>query len=42
MKSVDLTDNHDGTWTARIYDHLYFTGTYAECCAWLRSQGEEY
>lgn len=40
MKAVDCTQNANGTWTARIYTHLYFTGTYAECMAWLRSQGE--
>lgn len=40
MKPVDIYQNPDGSWTARIYTHMYFTGTYAECMAWLRSQGE--
>lgn len=38
-KAVELTDNGDGTWTARIYSTTY-TGTYAECVAWLRNNGE--
>lgn len=41
MNAVEITDNHNGTWTARIYTHMYFTGTYEECVAWLRSQGEQ-
>jgi hypothetical protein len=30
----------DGTWTARIF-RVNFTGTYDECIAWLRANGEE-
>jgi hypothetical protein len=41
MKAVDITRNADGTYTARIYHNSFFAGTYAECVAWLRSQGEE-
>jgi hypothetical protein len=37
MKAVELRDNHDGTWTARIYSHE-FTGTEWECQNWLWSQ----
>ena len=40
MKSVELTDNHDGTWTARIFSITY-TGTREECVAWIRGNGEE-
>jgi len=34
MKAVDLWQNPDGTWTARIYDTTY-TGTREECLAWI-------
>ena len=40
MRAVDITRNSDGSYTARIYNHSYFTGTYGECMAWLQSQGE--
>ncbi len=40
MKSVDLWQNADGTWTARIYSTT-FTGTYAGCVDWLRGNNEE-
>lgn len=39
MKAVELIDNSNGTWTARIFRQT-FTGTYAECTAWLQAQGE--
>lgn len=39
MKAVDLFQNSDGTWTARIYTNSYFTGTREQCVAWLRLQG---
>lgn len=39
MKSVSLTNNHDGTWTARIY-FSSFTGTYERCVEWLNAHGE--
>ena len=39
MKPVALTDNHDGTWTARIF-LSEFTGSYAECLQWLLWNGE--
>jgi hypothetical protein len=39
MRSVDLHRNDDGTWSARIYS-VVFTGSYAECVAWLRANGE--
>lgn len=40
MKPVSLSRNPDGTWTARIYSTTY-SGSYAECVAWLRAHGEE-
>lgn len=40
MKSVDLYQNSDGTWTARIFSQT-FQGTYEQCAAWLRMNGEE-
>lgn len=40
MKAVDLYRNNDGTWTARIFDQT-FRGSYDECVAWLRMNGEE-
>jgi hypothetical protein len=40
-KSVDLTENGDGTWTARIYGTTY-TGTRAQCVAWLHANGEQW
>lgn len=40
MKAVDLQNNHNGTWTARIFAQT-FTGTYDECVSWLRMNGEE-
>lgn len=41
MKSVDLTLNSDGSYTARIYDTTY-TGTYEACVQWLRNNGEQW
>lgn len=40
MKAVDLWQNPDGTWTARIFD-MTFTGTREECENWLYMNGEE-
>lgn len=40
MKSVDLYQNRDGTWTARIFAQT-FTGTREQCGGWLRMNGEE-
>jgi len=40
MKAVDLTDNRNGTWTARIFYQTY-TGTRDECERWIRNQGEQ-
>jgi hypothetical protein len=39
MKAVDLWQNPDGTWTARIFSQT-FTGTREECDRWLRCNGE--
>lgn len=39
MKSVELSRNPDGTWTAHIFSTTY-TGTYEACCSWLRANGE--
>lgn len=39
MKAVDLYQNSDGSWTARIFN-LCFKGTKAECISWLRANGE--
>lgn len=39
MKAVDLWKNEDGTWTARVFTVTY-TGTYEQCIAWLRANGE--
>jgi hypothetical protein len=39
MRPVEITDNRDGTWTARIYNQS-FTGTYEQCANWLRWNGE--
>jgi hypothetical protein len=39
MKAVDMWRNADGTYTARIFSQT-FTGTYEECWAWLRNNGE--
>jgi hypothetical protein len=39
MKSVELSRNADGTWTARIYSTAY-TGSYQQCVDWLRNNGE--
>ena len=41
MKPVDLTQNADGTWTARIY-HTTYTGTRERCLAWLHAHGESW
>lgn len=40
MKAVDLTQNTDGTWTARIFSQTK-TGSRDECVAWLRANGEQ-
>lgn len=40
MKSVDLWQNSDGTWTARIFDTTY-TGSREQCIDWLRANGEQ-
>lgn len=40
MTATNLERNADGTWTARIFSSS-FTGTYNECLAWLRANGEE-
>lgn len=39
MKPVDLNQNSDGSWTARIYEQT-FTGTREECVLWIRWNGE--
>ena len=39
MSSVDLYQNSDGTWTARIFNQTY-SGTYEQCVNWLRWNGE--
>ena len=41
MKAVDLWQNANGTWTARIYAQTY-SGTYDQCVAWLRNNGEQW
>lgn len=38
-KAVSLSQNPDGTWTARIFSTT-FTGTYDECQGWLQANGE--
>jgi hypothetical protein len=40
MKSVDLWQNQDGTWTARIFDHTFTAKTREECVRWIHNQGE--
>ena len=40
MKSVRIEKNRDGTYSAYIYDHCIFTGTYAECVRELSYHGE--
>lgn len=39
MKSVDIWENADGTWTARIFSTT-FSGSKSECESWLRNNGE--
>jgi hypothetical protein len=39
MKIVDLYQNADGTWPARLYSST-LTGTLDECRNWLRANGE--
>lgn len=39
MKVIDYWQNADGTWTARLWSQT-FTGTYEQCIAWIRSNGE--
>ena len=39
MKAVDLWNNNDGTWTARIFSQT-FPGTEEECKRWLKMNGE--
>ena len=36
--TVELIDNDDGTWTTSIY-YSTFTGSSAQCVAWLRAKG---
>gem|GEM_PF-3830157 len=31
MKSVEIINNHDGTYSVRVYAIVVFTGTLAEC-----------
>ncbi len=40
MKSVRIEPNGDGTYSAYIYDHCIYTGTYAECEQELIYHGE--
>ena len=40
MKPVDIWQNDDGTWTARIFDYKY-TGTLEQVISWWRANGEE-
>jgi hypothetical protein len=40
MKAVDIYQNSDGTWTARIFNLSRTFKTYGEAMAWLQSQGE--
>ena len=40
MKAVELSQNPDGSWTARIFSQT-FTGTREQCVAWLRANGEQ-
>jgi hypothetical protein len=40
MQAVRCEQNSDGSWTAWIFS-VSFTGTYAECVAWVRANGEE-
>lgn len=39
-RPVSLDRNDDGTWTASIYSTT-FSGSYEECVAWLRANGEQ-
>jgi hypothetical protein len=41
MKAVDVSQNQDGTWTARIFSLTYTAKTREECVQWLRMQGED-
>lgn len=38
-KPVEIYQNSDGTWTARIYSQT-FTGTREQCVNWLLNNGE--
>jgi len=40
MKSVDLYQNGDGTWTARIFSQTFTAKTRQECVTWLQNNGE--
>ena len=40
MKPVDIWQNDDGTWTARICDCKY-TGTLEQVIDWWRANGKE-
>ncbi len=40
MKAVDIYQNPDGSWTARIFNYSMTFKTYSEAIQWLRNQGE--
>lgn len=40
MKAVRIVKNNDGTYSAYIYDHCIYTGTYEECVRELGYNGE--
>ncbi len=40
MKAVRIVKNSDGTYSAYIFDHCIYTGTYEECQRQLNYHGE--
>ena len=40
MKAVRIERNSDGTYSAYIYDHCVYTGTYGECVRELSYHNE--
>lgn len=40
MNSIRIERNPDGTWSAYIYDHCIYTGSYENCQIELVNHGE--
>jgi len=40
MKAVRIIKNNDGTYSAYIFSHCIYTGTYEECVRELSYHGE--